>query len=665
MASEREGFVVGGLNLNDGVTFDLEELGFKPATARPLWSSNPDADGDLLTQEPTYGPAEFNPRVRVGPQVNMDTALAAHGQIVDVLQRAARTDGGVPVEWTPAGSNRTYTGWALLGEISDLPVTATGDLAGWFFNSPVLSFKLTCKPFFERPEKQVLAGVESTAPFQTAYISGVEGDVPAEARMIVTDKAGQVRQHLEWGQEVLEKEAGAPNLLIDSDSLIAVGGAQAEHVGAGEFHNASGSGPNVIKATLSPTAIVMARTGDIANIGSFRLKLRVCVQEPGVKFQAHYQVGDGPFRAAKQDWVEPPMNGTYKPCEIDLGEVTFEAVEKGTQRAEVRFVAKTDGGSKWGEIDYLGLIPTRRYGVARAPALYETPTAYVARDPFDQPAGALTGKVAPLGGTWEGSGDPADFQVTGSGAAQRTEVGDEFETGRSAFLSGASYKDITVQGTVEIPAGRGYFFNHYGVMARRSTTVNKVLGLIAPEGARWWAGVYVKSPNFPLAGDWIPFPVAGREVDLRLQVNADGRYRFWVDGVLVLAGQDSSLATGSTYETGKIGLFDVNASASVGTRAYKELAAFVPTLRAVCYANKGLEVRSDSQQREASEGSAWGDMPHYRGADFYLDPAGGVGRVNRIAVKMRRGDLVTDQDTNISDKQRLEVWAKPRFLVPR
>src|SRR5436190_18369057 len=106
MASEREGFVLGGLNLNDGVTFDLEDLGFKAAVARPLWSSNPDSDGDLLIQEPTYGPAEFNPRVRVGPQVNMDTALAAHGQIVDVLQRAARTEGGIPIEWTPAGSNR-------------------------------------------------------------------------------------------------------------------------------------------------------------------------------------------------------------------------------------------------------------------------------------------------------------------------------------------------------------------------------------------------------------------------------------------------------------------------------------------------------------------------------------------------------------------------------
>jgi hypothetical protein len=150
-----------------------------------------------------------------------------------------------------------------------------------------------------------------------------------------------------------------------------------------------------------------------------------------------------------------------------------------------------------------------------------------------------------------------------------------------------------------------------------------------------------------------------------MQLTADGRYRLWIDGVQVLAGQDASLAGGGTYETGRIGFYDENGTGFASTRAYKEFTAFVPTVKAVCFANRALEISNERQQREASAGVTWGAMPHYRGSDFYLDPAGGVGRVNRVAVKMRRGDLATDLDSSISDKQKTDLWVKPRFLVPR
>ncbi len=39
--------------------------------------------------------------------------------------------------------------------------------------------------------------------------------------------------------------------------------------------------------------------------------------------------------------------------------------------------------------------------------------AFTARDEFDQTAGALTGKVAPVGGTWAGAGDADDFSEGG------------------------------------------------------------------------------------------------------------------------------------------------------------------------------------------------------------------------------------------------------------
>jgi hypothetical protein len=665
MPSDREQFALEDLDINDGVLFDLEDLGFKAATPKPALASNPAADGDLLIEEPHFNNAEFNPRVRIVPQVDMDTALEAHGLILDKLQKAGRSEGGLPIPWTPAGSTRQYTAWALLGEIADLPITPTGDLAGWFINSPVLQFKLTCQPFLERPERQVLAPVESAGPLHQVFIPDIDGDVPAAARAFFTDKAGQTRQHLEWGQEILEEEFGA-DLLIDSDDLTAVAGAAHTHVGAGEVHDPNSFGANVIKATLQPSAITIAKTKDLAHVGSFRLKARAFAAA-GASFQALCQVGDGALRAVRQDWVEAPIADA--PCEIDLGEVDMEQLPEQTQRSEIRILGK--GTSKVAaEIDYLLLIPTRRYGIARAPAVHETPGALVAEDSFDQTAGALTGKEAPLGGKWEGSGDADDFQVTGSGSVQRTAVSDAIATGRNAFLSGASYTNITVQGRLSIPAPSSpNYYRLHGVQARYTATTKKVIAALQANPASsgsWTAYVFLKDTNTSIGFGTLPFDVAGQDVDIRLQVNADGRWRLWVNGTQIKAGQDSRLATGGEMATGKIGLYDENGPATAATRLYREFFAFVPTIRAVCFSGRKVEISSERQQRQAEAGgTVWGEVPFYRGGGLYLDPAGDAGAVNRVVAKLRRGDLETDQDVGIADKAQLEIWATERFLAPR
>ena len=47
---------------------------------------------------------------------------------------------------------------------------------------------------------------------------------------------------------------------------------------------------------------------------------------------------------------------------------------------------------------------------------------YIARDGFNQTAGALTGKTADVGGTWTGAGDTDDFNVCANGNITRARL---------------------------------------------------------------------------------------------------------------------------------------------------------------------------------------------------------------------------------------------------
>jgi hypothetical protein len=221
MAVGDEGFILDGFNLNDGNgSLVLEALEFIQAAKKPQWAENSSADGDLLVEEAHYTNSYFTHKVRFIGE-DMDEALALMGQLTDKLQKAERmaARGGIPMLWTPAELSTTYTWWPLLGEYTEIPITPTGDLAGWFLALPVVSFKLTCRPFGYKPERVAVAPVQSALPVQAVLIPDVGGDVAAEARAILTDKAGQDRRHLEWGLDQVDGEQ-ATNLITNPKSAI-------------------------------------------------------------------------------------------------------------------------------------------------------------------------------------------------------------------------------------------------------------------------------------------------------------------------------------------------------------------------------------------------------------------------------------------------------------
>ena len=172
MTTDVELLKFAGQELNDGVSFILENLTFKAAEKKPQFVSNPAADGDVLVEEAHYTPSYFEFTVRADAKPTADQSRELLNVLVELMQGAERAEGGLPLEWTPTGGASMTTYYVLLAEINDIPVTPTGDEAGWFAKEPLMKVKFTCKPFGYKPERVLQAAVESWPrnPLQTLYL---------------------------------------------------------------------------------------------------------------------------------------------------------------------------------------------------------------------------------------------------------------------------------------------------------------------------------------------------------------------------------------------------------------------------------------------------------------------------------------------------------------
>jgi hypothetical protein len=70
----------------------------------------------------------------------------------------------------------------------------------------------------------------------------------------------------------------------------------------------------------------------------------------------------------------------------------------------------------------------------------------------------------------------------------------------------------------------------------------------------------------------------------------------------------------------------------------------------------------DAAVRQDSTGTFYGPPPEYRGARFWLQPAGDDDRSTRVAVKARRNNVDEFQDDNIGDSITPSVAYRARRL---
>ena len=323
-------------------------------------------------------------------------------------------------------------------------------------------------------------------------------------------------------------------------------------------------------------------------------------------------------------------------------------------------------------------------------------TELIAFDYFEQTEGNLEGKELPYpsGAKWaetnktgangfkvvESLEIPGGGGATFSEGAARTAVGDSsLNSGCFAQAGSTNHTTFGVSARVaalsKMPEGE----SRIGLLGRYVSTEKWLIAfLICPVGwKRPWLEVWknVSGTTTQLGAAPTNLRVVKSllqetgEISLYVAANGSWTANAWF---AELSGQDNDLATGGALASGKVGIYDAYTAA-------EEEGAEAPPPRAidnfqltgaddpgvVCYSGKSVEFNHEGCLREDESGEYDGPPDEYRGAGFYLQPAGDQGLINRVVVRMRRNDVAVESAEHVTDKQTIEIKARERFLVPR
>jgi hypothetical protein len=659
-----EQLVLDGLVLNDVTNYRLQAFDCPPPKKRYEWATGADADGAALVRDPLFENREVTARIRVTQRSTMDIALAAVAAISDKLEEAEKQVAGLDLVWTPADGTKAFTFKVLSGEITGLPVTMDGDDAGWFKRSPVVTVTFTCKPFGYGTEV-VGSPTSSATPFVTLTVANVTGDVPAEGRLIVTDAATQARRYMEWGLEQRYYDA-ATSLLVDSDNMSTSGTAGSQTTRSGAY-DPNATGNNVIRASLWRAPVSVAATGNLAHVGTFRVKARVYGAGTGsIYARLAWQEGDGPYRA--NAYTAVTLLGAFS--EIDLGIISIPTKDLGTQRWAGRVEAYSETPADTLDVDYLVLVPAGEgYGKARGVGSI-TATAVNGYDDFATigAGAALNTRVAPAGGTWATSGAATDFTAANPSTQQvgRTTASDASR--RFAILGSTNYTDTQTEVFAQLQYPAAIAGVSAGVIARWVDSSNYVYASFSTAGFRIEQVVAGVTTNLRSVSGWFSPNVWW---GIRLTAYASGaliaELRYGTGATqptVVIRAYSSAVATGGALATGKPGFFDQNTNTTAANRVYDFFSTAAPSAEPIVInSTRALEVRSDGTLRADSSNTYWGPAPAYRGSRFMVPPAGDENRTSRVLVKAHRTDLEAADSTNVTDNLTVQVNYTPRYLV--
>jgi hypothetical protein len=623
-----------------------------PAPAPKLvWGSSIDTDGARRADPSTYENRQVQLTVECfdsgSTNVNED---ALRGKVAKLHR-----EGGT-LKWSRKdGSVRVFDILASDGWSTSIDLVYENGIA-------VVSLSFLALPRIRAATVTQADRIETTLPALIATEAALLGDVTGTGALTIDNDAS-----LDWWGVLLGLEqdhdytftdsTGSGGLFYQAESRTALGGSATAAGPAG----ASGSGSNVMRNTaLFPSyqAILSSQASGggahWTHAGTFRVVARVHAPSANVgTVTIAVEYGQGDFRTFTRNdndarQLGPGLTGAWRLA--NLGLVTIPRVENGAQRWEARIVARSTAAGDDIDIDWLALFPTQQgYAEVQSIIRSATPTVVSARDEFDQAAGALTAKVLPVGGTWAGAGDADDFTVdAGLHVAQRTATGDTSEeTGRYALAGTGTFTNtaVTVDYTSTLLATSPVAGQYMGGILARYTDVSNWL----------WAGIYVdRSPSDVKIK--IRKRVAGTVTDvatldvfdvfsaheftenltysMALQVDTTGRASFWINSTTpVMTVADSALATGGALASGRVGLYDVNSTASASTRTFDNFVAWVPVVDMAVPAGQSLAIRSNSALREDPTGSFWQRPSRYIGSYLQVPPAGAEARNCRYMIK--------------------------------
>lgn len=653
----RESHILDGLNLADGVVFDLAEApAWTPGPLRLDWVGGTDSDGTVPLDEGHTDNATLTLPLRVQEQATADDAWRQVGLLVAKLEQTRRSRTGLVDLWTPKGATDTWEITVRSGFIADMPTDSRGDLAGYLDRSPRCTVVLTCDPFIYRDGEVIeYDEVTSSEPVFSIVLDDVPGHVPAQATVTVTDAATQSRRHVEGGMG----EDSAAALLIDSASLVAIAGTATTRTGG---YSSNG----VIRATLAAQPQAVCGTGNLGHVGVHRPKARIWASSLDIRLRLAYRTGDGQY--SYTPWVAPVVEDAF--CEVELGMVTIREVSRGAQQWDGRIEAYSATGGTL-DIDYYLMLSAERWW--KVPTIYRYQAgALAARDEFTgtTAAAALNGRVAPLGGTWATSGSATDFAAADSPLATDETIVRSTTTDagspRYAILGATNYADS--EAGVDI---RGVGGVQQGVIARWTNASNHLLLLLLgqPGTSQWELTLYkMVGGSLSVLGTTAAPGTFDKWYRLRLVTHATGHVvGTWIDTagptVASIEAIDTDLATGGALDDGKPGFFDLG-FVTASTRYFDNFYAALPGPEPVaCYAGRSIEIRHDSCERENAAGTVWANLTP-RGSRVLVPSAGAENRSTRLWVKARRGNVDTAADANIADSAKLKVSLRPRYRWP-
>lgn len=497
---------------------------------------------------------------------------------------------------------------------------------------------LDAVPDFYAAEEALSDHTETTLPeitFTESTANGGDFPLGDRVRVVVDDDSGQNQRGLFWafrGRNYSSASTAAS--AYEAEALQALDTAtKVAKVGAS-------GGTVVTHGTISTnwTPVVGTNIGGtqyLTHTGSYRAYARVFTTS-GTAVQARfvYDVGDLVY-PAENDAVRCYDGGTFHI--LDLGEVRLDRAPSGVHRWQGQIQARGDSGGESFSVDRVWVVnQDESAGVLRAPspALTSPLTSFSARDDFNQSAGALNGKTAILGGNWATSGGATDFNVSGSGTVTRTTTSDA--SSRVAQLTLSSFSSIAIAVDVSTT-----------VWVSPVPFVSLLIGgdkelNVLPAGS----GLAVATVSSGLGSTGVVVQVADGET-YRLVLVWTGSQLL---GYFGSPGAEQYLGAisddGGTATT--IAFRDRNTTSTAMTRTYDNFSAWTPTLDAVCYASRSLELNTQGIGRLDTGGTAYGPVTSVVNDLPRMPNRSSAGTVEFMG-KLSQGDLETINDPAIDD----------------
>lgn len=530
-------------------------------------------------------------------------------------------------------------------------------------------------------ERVDLPAFEATGAGAGTFL--VNGNMPARCEITVTDKSGKDQKGLAWAARCRNysgASTAAWNLLAhDLTPLDAtVGGVLAGASGETMVHESLATGWTPILATNFHDPLNFFKAGTyLTHTGLYDVWARVYVPSPVQRLpwlRLIYDVGDA-VSAEENRQVQVP--GVNKWCLVPLGQVDLRPGPFGTHRWQGVVQGRGEIGGERIHFDRLYFqCADECSGVLQAPPGYDVPlSGYKARDPFNQSAGAMTGKTAAVGGKYVAltNSDSTDFEVA-SGKAKRTAT---LDTGTASETFSGRGVGLAL-GLTEVMAETTFKFSRYGcfvanggLFLRASGPTNFVRVFYSANGSAEFAsdsggvGIEVVRGGVLKAFGWERLGPRLLEGTLTAGIIGDDVVVF-LDGVRVplTTNSQSGLVMGtdqlSLLPAGGVYLADECQEEAAMTREYDNLRVWVPEPDAVTYANRSTKLSDLGMFRQDSTGTAYGPVAR-PGTDLPRLPVSGPSeRPVELAIKPSRGDFESLADSGL-DKFSAQVSYWPHW----